>query len=92
MHSQRVRTLALFGAGSLLLVQFIIQQIEGGIQPSGIVLVAAAAIFLGLGVLRIRDPPPQGTETGIGIIEVGLLALVGVLALITLGLAALVFR
>ena len=91
MNRETLRTFAFAAAGLLLLAQFFLQQIDGGLQASGIVLVAAAGIFLGLAVLRIRSPERDHSQEGIGVVEIGLLALVGVLGLITAGLAALVF-
>lgn len=91
MNRERLRTTAFFAAGTLLLAQFVLQQIEEGVDASGVVLIAAAGIFLGLGIVRIRAPRrTDQPEEGLGVVEVALLALVGVLAVITLGLAGLV--
>lgn len=91
MNRERLRTAAFFVAGILLLAQFVLQQMDEGIDASGIVLIAAAGIFLGLAIVRFRAPRrSDASDDGLGIVEVALLALVGVLAIITLGLAALV--
>ena len=90
MNPERIRTGAFFAAGLLLFVQFLLQQVDEGLHPSGIVLIGAAAIFVGLGILRIRNPTPARSAQSLGIVEFVLLVLVGVLALVTLGLAALV--
>lgn len=90
MGPAHVRTIAFIAAGLLLSVQFVLNQYGQPFQPSGVILLFAALIFLGLGVVRIRNPGPAGASSGYGIVDFLLVTFVVVLAVITTGLGALV--
>lgn len=88
MNPQRLRTIVFFLAGLALAAQFAIQQLAEGVEPSGIILLAAAAILIGLAIMRVRAPTPTDRE-GLGIVEWALLVLLAVLLVITAGLGVL---
>lgn len=88
MNRQRIRTIVFFLAGLLLAAQFALQQLAEGVEPSGVILLAAAAILIGLAIMRVRSPRPTDRE-GLGIVEWALLVLLAVLLLITAGLGVL---
>ena len=90
MYRHQVRTGAFLIAGGLFLSQFLISLYEDPFLPGDLPLIVAAVICVGLGILRLRAPPPETPRTGFGVVEWALLVLVGFLAIVTVGLAGLV--